>query len=260
MIRCWTLVVLVGLLAAACSPAGTTHTASKEAAPPRSAASTIRLPATSSLPDPGREEAPSPLQELVVPPDPRAQAREYGLYAPDGTYVGPVNEDGMPLVFEPVEGFGDFSDTDYFLVDWQQVNAATVTCVRHFGFPLKLHADGLGADWSQIPPEQNQLAQAVYWACYAGLAVPNPVPFNDEQWAEIYAYELALADCLRARGYAVPEAPSLDRFVETEGRIWGVYIQITAYGPEWDELVRACPPAPPGGYGAWDPGDPVGTP
>lgn len=242
------LVVVSALAMAACGGA---------AGPPPLAGDSTTVPPTegSHL---GHDASVSvPVGGLVVPEDRERLAREYGWYFPDGEYVGPVDIDGRPLVYEPIEGFGDFSATPHFLLDWQGINEAVVACMRANGFSLELHPDGLGADWSAVPAEQSQIAMAVHASCYAGLHVPDRMPFTDEQWGEILAYQTALIECVASFGYSVSDPPSLDEFIESDGN-WGAYDLVPPMvGPAGDELSSACPQGPVGGFGAWSPGDPI---
>ncbi|GBE22951.1 MAG TPA: hypothetical protein ENH00_01110 [Actinobacteria bacterium] len=249
--------VVAGLLAAACTPSSVTSTTAETAAGSRVPVASTPGGAASSTSTSTVTVADRTGSDLVVPEDREGLARQYGLYSPDGEYVGPVDSDGRPLVFEPITGYGDFSDVPYFLLDWQLVNQREVACMQDHGFDLVLDADGLGANWANVPQEQNNLALAVAIACHAGLRLPDRVPRTEEQWAELLAYQIALRDCVASLGHDVPEPPSLDQFIESNGN-WTAYDMVpNLVGPAWDELAKTCPQAPVGGFGAWNPGDPV---
>ncbi|GIU91819.1 MAG: hypothetical protein KatS3mg011_0725 [Acidimicrobiia bacterium] len=158
----------------------------------------------------------------------------------------------------PITGYGDFSDRPAFEVDWYRVSELVVERMNDQGFPAALIPPGDGISVAEIPPEQRSAAEEVFDACYAGLNLPPQQPLDDEQIAEVYAYRLAVADCLRAEGYQVPPAPSLDTFIEEWATgPWNPYESVDTSGASWEGIQMRCPQSPAGGYGAWDPGDPI---
>jgi hypothetical protein len=192
---------------------------------------------------------------LVPAADPWALAEEYHLISPDGEYFGPVGSDGEPLLFEPITGYGDFSGVDRFDVDTYETTRLLVRCVNDQGFAVTLDPDG-GIGYASVPAEQNQLADAVYYACKAGLRLESPGPMSVEQLEEAYAYMVALAGCLEDQGYSVSDPPSLDAYIDSQG-YWNPYSDLSVPLSDWVPLNRVCPQNPVGGYGAWNPGDPI---
>ena len=185
------------------------------------------------------------------------RARQYGLVAPTGEYVGPVDHDGNPLIFEPIDGYGDFSNTDLFEVDPTEIVSAQARCVQDQGFPVEVDASESGFSFERVPPEQNQIAFAVAIACKEGLNLPPPSTPTVAQREEQLAYLTLVVSCLRELGFAVEDPPSLDEFIELDGA-WSPYDALPPLGPaEFDRVDRSCPQWPPGGYGAWEPGDPL---
>lgn len=251
----WALCAVVGLASVSGCVSGSDATGA-------SVATTVgsSMPSVPSTGDPASSTSTTLGFGLKLSANPWDRARELGLIAPDGTYQGPTGSDGEPLLVDAISGYGDFSDQDRFLIDWVLVNSRVVDCMNDHGFAVTLHPDGLGSNWAAIPPEQNQLAQAVNYACRDGLRIPSREPFSRSQWEELFAYQLGLADCIDRQGYDTTDPPTIEAFIESEGAIWDAYIGVQVQGTAWDQLVRACPPAPPGGFGAWDPGDPVGQP
>jgi hypothetical protein len=192
----------------------------------------------------------------VVPAeDPLSVAQTYGLVSPDGEYVGPVDSDGAPLVFEPIEGYGDFSKVDRFDVDTAEATRLLVECVNDQGFAVTLDPDG-GIGFGSVSAEQNGLATAVYFACKAGLRLQAPEPLTSAQWEKVYAYEVALASCVAELGYSVSDPPSLDAYIDSQGD-WSPYFDLPDSALLNLDLIRTCPQNPVGGYGAWNPGDPI---
>lgn len=242
------------ILMVACSAEGADGTAvvSSVDSAPSVTATESSLPAPTS----STSSLPVPSGLVLITENVDSRAREFGLVSPGGEYVGPVDTDGNPLLFEPIAGFGDFSDYDPFEEGDRPVNDAVFACVRAQGFPVQQTGSG-GVDFSGVTEEQNQIAFAVLIACKVGLNEPPPEPLNVEQLTEVYAYRLELADCVSGRGYDVGDPPSLDRFLEGGG-VWSPYPSFSGEGPAAiASLERACPQSPPGGYGSWDPGDPV---
>jgi len=192
---------------------------------------------------------------LVPAADPLALAEEYHLISPDGGYVGPVGSDGEPLLFEPITGYGDFSGVDRFDVNTYEMARLLVECVNDQGFAVTLDPDG-GIGYASVPAEQNQLAFSVDLACEAGLHLPPPQPLSPEQLEKMYAYMVALAGCVEDQGYSVGDPPSLDTFIDSQG-YWNPYFDLPDSALMNLDLIRACPQNPVGGYGAWNPGDPI---
>jgi len=164
-----------------------------------------------------------------------------------------------PISVPPIGGYGDFSQGDPFEVDSFEVNRLLSRCMNDHGFAVTLHGDGLGIHWADIPSEQNELAAAVSISCLEGLQVPDLASsvLTLDQYAEVYAYRTELAECVRGEGYQVPDPPSLDLFVEEQGR-WSPYDAVGVLaGSDWDRLNQTCPQEPVGGFGVWDPGDAI---
>lgn len=193
---------------------------------------------------------------LTPAADPRARAEQLSLVSPDGQYVGPVDSNGDPLLFEPITGYGDFSGQDRFDVDNYEVVRLLARCITDHGFSVTLTKDGPGLSYASVPPEQNQLAYAVEMACKEGLHLPKPAPLSVDQLEETYAYMVALAGCLVSQGYSVSDPPSVGVYIDSQGN-WNPYDDVNVGPGAWVSLNQACPQNPMGGYGAWDPGDPI---
>ncbi|MDX1658510.1 MAG: hypothetical protein R3343_06800 [Nitriliruptorales bacterium] len=133
--------------------------------------------------------------------------------------------------------------------------------MRDHGFPATIIPGGI--NFSRIPEDQNQKAQAVQAACEAGMNTPSPRPRNEAELGEIYEYMLALRECLIAEGYDIPEPPSKQVWIDTHydpDLAWKIWSFVPDAGnPEysWEHIEVRCPAQPVGGYGQWEPGDPV---
>jgi len=157
----------------------------------------------------------------------------------------------------PIAGYGDFSDQEYFVIDWFLVTRLEVQCLQDQGFPVMLIPPGDGISFQSVPQSQNELAVQYFEACRAGLGIPDYEPASPEQIEMVYWYYIALRDCLIDEGYTVSEPPSLDTFVESwASGPWSPYENVSP-GAGWDAIQMKCPQSPPGGFGAWQPGDPI---
>lgn len=171
-----------------------------------------------------------------------------------------ASEHPLPQV---VTGYGDFSGVSFHDMDWALWAQRVVECLNDHGFAAEVIA-GPGIGYQQIPVDQNQAMQAMQKACEAGMNVPKAEPRSREQLAEIYAYRVvALRDCLLGEGYDIPEPPTFETWLETRSdpedhyNVWRHVPDAGNIGGSWDHVTVRCPSLPAGGYGAWEPGDPV---
>ncbi|GBD84791.1 hypothetical protein BMS3Abin02_01185 [bacterium BMS3Abin02] len=153
------------------------------------------------------------------------------------------------------EGYGDYSNTSYFDLDPRQVTQAVVQCARDNGINVVLLSTGDGFSYGNLTPAQEVKADAVVDACTAALHLPDDVSPTDSQFEELYAYEVALVGCIETQGYHVDNPPSVEAFVNDNGS-WTSYEHIQE-DVSISSLTHVCPRQPVGGFGAWDPGDPV---
>ncbi len=134
---------------------------------------------------------------------------------PDSPVQGEA-EDGDDADVTPITGYGDFSDVDYFLIDWVEVTQRVVQCANDQGFPVEVIPPGDGISFQSVPRQQNQAAAAAVEACEAGLNLPPPEPMSEEMIGAFFLLLLDVEQCLEEEfGYDIPDAPSLDTFVES---------------------------------------------
>lgn len=129
-------------------------------------------------------------------------------------------------------------------IDWFRVTELTVQCANDQGIAARLIPPGDGISLSDVPTGQHLNARSVLNACRAGLQLPPPEPPTRETIEAEYAHQLEVAECLRGEGYAIPEASSLDAFIEgyATGEIWLPYNYVQTVSPtEWERLQVACP-------------------
>lgn len=162
-----------------------------------------------------------------------------------------------------ITGYGDFSGVAFHEMDWSLWARRVVDCLNDHGFAARV-VPGPGINYQQIPRDQNQAMQAMQEACEDAMNVPERQPRSREQLAEIYAYRVvALRECVVGQGYDIPEPPTFETWLETRSdpddhyNVWRHVPDAGNLGKSWDHVTVRCPSLPAGGYGAWEPGDPV---
>lgn len=147
---------------------------------------------------------------------------------------------------EPITGYGNFSNVEYWDVDWFEVVTLEAKCLVDHGFPVTTVPPGDGISFDSVAADQIDLALDVFYACQEGLNLPVPVPADQEQIEERYSFLLELRDCVENQGYPTTNPPSLDVFVDSwNDRPWSPYDLVAANDQmgieEWNALNIACP-------------------
>jgi len=124
-----------------------------------------------------------------------------------------------------------------------------VECVRENGFEASSY-EGSMVMVEYEGEEQEEIATQIEGECWEGVEQRFPVPpplSLDEQ----YAYLLEVAECLRDLGHDIPDAPSLDTYVDQmsgaapPADLWDPYYILSRRGVDTYAIQReACPPAP----------------
>lgn len=157
-----------------------------------------------------------------------------------GPWVGPEE-------LEPITGYGDFSSVEYWQIDWYRVVNLEIQCLNDQGFAVEVIPPGDGISFSGVSSEQLEAANRAFWACQAGLNLPEYTEPTHDELEEHYYYLLELSECVEAEGYATTDAPSLDVFIESGGA-WSPYDLVAndlQMGiTEWYALNVACPQSP----------------
>lgn len=132
--------------------------------------------------------------------------------------------------------------------EWPDVQAR---CLQDSGYPVERMDDG-GLSFGQVPVQDLNFHIALY-TCEAQFP-PEPhslLPPSDEYFESLYTYRTGpLIECLRGRGYAAPDPPSLQTFIEQQRSgapsAWSPYSEIsqTVGQDEWMSLNRECPQSP----------------
>lgn len=121
-----------------------------------------------------------------------------------------------------------------------------VACVEEHGFEASSY-EGFGVQVVYAGEEQEELVSRIEGECWEEVEqrFPAPPPLSLE---ETYYYLLDVADCLRGLGYDIPEAPSLDAYLDqaaAQTRTWDPYGHLSQRGVDTYALQReGCPPAP----------------
>lgn len=153
--------------------------------------------------------------------------------------LGGCSADGAP---SPSETAGDY-------LSYQERIDLVVACVREQGFEASSY-EGFGVMVEYEGAEQEEIATKIEGKCWEEVdqRFPAPPPLSLE---DQYAYMLEVADCLRDLGHDIPEAPSLDTYVEQMSGaappddLWDPYYILSRRGVDTMALQReVCPPAP----------------
>lgn len=124
-------------------------------------------------------------------------------------------------------------------------------CLQDAGYAAERMRDG-GLSFARIPVQDQDFHVARY-SCEARFP-PDPVsllPPSDADLESIYAYQTgSLTDCLEREGFAVPDPPSVETFIEQQrsGAAvgWSPYAEISQNvgEDEWLRLNELCPQDP----------------
>ncbi len=124
-----------------------------------------------------------------------------------------------------------------------------VACIEEQGFVATSY-EGFGISVEYSSEERGELASQVEGQCWQQIdeRFPPPPPLSPE---ERYKYMLDVAECLRELGHAVPEAPTLDAYVDQMSAdpppvdLWDPYAIVARRGVNTWEIQRdACLPYP----------------
>lgn len=122
-----------------------------------------------------------------------------------------------------------------------------VACVEERGFEAS-SARGFGVRIEYAGEEQGEVATRVEGECWEDVdeRFPAPPPLSHE---ERYYYMLDVAECLRNLGYDIPEAPSLEAYVDQMSAeqpsidLWDPYFILFRQGVDTYAIQREqCPP------------------
>jgi len=122
-----------------------------------------------------------------------------------------------------------------------------VACVEERGFEASSYR-GFGVRIEYAGKEQEEIATRAEGECWEEVEqrFPAPPPLSHE---ERYYYMLDVAECLRDLGYDIPEAPSLEAYVDQMSAdrpsidLWDPYSILMGRGVDTYAIQREqCPP------------------
>lgn len=127
---------------------------------------------------------------------------------------------------------------------------AMTACMQERGWDAEFDPIDNGMVVRGVPDEQREQSMADNDECGAevGLRTTGP-PLSEAQLSELYAHQLATADCLRGLGLTVPPAPSEEVFIATYGSSDGWYPYEATSGSSRSESLEynaKCPQSPEG--------------
>lgn len=141
------------------------------------------------------------------------------------------------------------SEADTAYLSYPERIDLVVACVREHGFEATSY-EGFAVSIEAAGNAQLDAASLVEVECWEDVEArfPAPPPLSQE---EQYSYMLQISDCLRDLGYEVPQAPSVDAYVEqafgedAPDELWDPYSTLSRQGANIWELQReSCPPYP----------------
>lgn len=146
--------------------------------------------------------------------------------------VGPSVGDGAELADVAVDLF----DRAERIRAWGE---AMVECMADAGFEMRF--DGVVSFIVDDPGPQVGEFDAAMNRCEQTVGAAHPLPRRLTR-EEAYRVKLEVAECLRRQGYDIPQAPSLEAFLESWDRgPWDPYRYVSVPPQRWAELNRVCP-------------------
>lgn len=124
-----------------------------------------------------------------------------------------------------------------------------VACIEEHGFDASSY-EGFGIRVESSSEEQGELATQIEGDCWEETdeRYPPPPPLLPE---ERYTYMVEVAECLRELGHDVPDAPTVDAYVDQASadppsvELWDPYAILARRGLDtWAIQRDACPPYP----------------
>lgn len=134
-------------------------------------------------------------------------------------------------------------------VDTDEFPDVMGACLKDSGF--EAGSDGYSY-WVDHTEEQTEALREATWVCLGKypLKASYYQPFTDEQLAELWHYQTTdLVACIEARGYPVPQPPSMETFIaqwRAGGQRWHPATDVP--GEQSFSVSGACPDFPEGFY------------
>ena len=117
-------------------------------------------------------------------------------------------------------------------------------CYTRSGYPASEDPPGSGVVSYRGPNAPDFVTSTAKQRCDAEslLRFPDPPPPETRgDWETIYRRVLDTAACLEAEGHNVPDPPTLDAFIDSDGD-WDPYLAVDdVSNDEWNRLLGVCP-------------------
>ncbi len=115
-------------------------------------------------------------------------------------------------------------------------------CLENEGFAAAVRGNAIQV---RVPEEQEAAFEDARANCSAEVDARFPEPEPPTPEVE-YRFNLELAECLRAEGYEISQAPSFETWRDSIGnaRVWHPYNDVAPLNlsqTEWDRLNMVCP-------------------
>lgn len=125
----------------------------------------------------------------------------------------------------------------------REVMELIASCLREEGWNPVLTEDG-GLRFGGVPVELRETLREATAECERRIGMPEPRPLDAGELEEVYAMQLEALACVRSEGYQLPDPPSLEAYIESQGR-WQPHEQafhlLGTDDAEWTRLNEVCP-------------------
>ena len=125
---------------------------------------------------------------------------------------------------------------------------AMVECLRSYGLAVSVDEDARGIEGKTPPGMTSEEYLAHFGRCEEELValrrIDAPAQPTADYFAGAYDYYLTVKGCLERLGFVVPDPPSKDAYIESQGTVWFPYenVRPSAVGHErWEEINMQCP-------------------
>lgn len=120
------------------------------------------------------------------------------------------------------------------------VDAAYRDCMELRGFLTVQDSDGIWVTHDGGTPDAYREATSGCFMAVAGV-LPSGPPADRDWFSAYYDFLVELMECVREQGHPVPDPPSREVFIDTEGATWHPYDPRWTPPTVWDSLEKICP-------------------
>lgn len=105
-----------------------------------------------------------------------------------------------------------------------------IQCLRDQGFAVEVIPPGDGISFSNVPSEQMGAANRTFWACQAGLNLPEFAEPSEDQLEEHYYYLLELRNALKPRAM---------RLVNRHRLTYSLKVEVSGVRTTWWRMISS---------------------